>query len=376
MFQAIRAIFTKDMKTTMRNPALLILSIIVPVVFVFLYSLITQLSATNPVVIARDSKGPASDKLLYILKNMESVDGKYFVIKTEDPKSAFEQYDNGKAAALIHIPPHFDQEILKGTAPEVRLLVHNLNSDGTKNFQLRLSHALYLFQNELNTGRQIKIVEEYSKFPRDVTMKLYISIGLLMFSVVYSSMVNTGILIVREWEERTGKEISLTSVGFSPFILGKWITALILTCISTILVLLVMSFTLKFPIWEMKPVIGLWIFLLFLFGASLGAIVGVYLRKSMPLITTSAVTGIFLYLICGNESSIRGFAYGGLIEVLWRSSQYIPISYIAENMRSTFLDAQAAYTYNGLFSALGLIALFSTLAVHRLKRNLHYTQGQ
>lgn len=50
----------------------------------------------------------------------------------------------------------------------------------------------------MNEQNVIKIVEEHRKYPQDVSMKLYISIGLLMFSVVYSSMVNTGILLSRE----------------------------------------------------------------------------------------------------------------------------------------------------------------------------------
>jgi ABC-2 type transport system permease protein len=377
MLQGIKAIIVKDLKITLRNPSLFILGIIVPVVFVFLYSLITQLSATNPVVIARESSGPYSTRLIHILEEMKSVDGPYFIVKTTNAKAAFDQYNSGKAAALIQIPKAFDDRLANPeAAAKVNLYVHNINSDATKNFQIRLSHASYLFEKELNEQNVIKIVEEHRKFPQDVSMKLYISIGLLMFSAVYSSMVNTGILLSREWEERTSKEIILTSIGFFPLVAGKWATAFIQTIISVLLVLLIMSITLSFPVLQIDSILWFWIIILFFFGAGLGALLGVLLRKSMPVITLSAITGIFLYLICGNESSIRGFAYGGAVEILWSISNLIPVSYIVENMRRTFLETGTPYEFTGLFSILVLIFVFSWASIWRLKRNLSFSQGQ
>ncbi|CAM4336164.1 MAG: ABC transporter permease [Paenibacillus macerans] len=377
MLKGTKAIVWKDLKMTWRNPSLMVLSIIVPVVFVFLYSLITQVSATNPVVIARESEGEFSDRFVRMLTDMSSVDGPYFIVQTTDPDEAFRRYENGEAEALIEIPAAFDQDLKQRTsAPEVKLYVHNINSDATKNFQIRLSHAIYLFQQATAPEHNIEIVQQYAKFPRDVSMKLYISIGLLMFAVSYTSMVNTGMLIAREWEERTSKEIVLTSIGFLPFVLGKWITAFLQTLISVLFVLGIMSVTLSFPVTRMAPVLWFWIALLFLFGGAVGSMLGVWLRKSMPIITLSAVIGIFLYLVCGNESSIRGFAYGGPVEWLWRLSSRIPVSDVVENMRSTFLASAAAYEFKGLLFMLALTALFVFMAVFRLKRNLSYSQGQ
>jgi len=380
MLQEIRAMVRKDMTITWRNPSLLLLSIIVPVVFVLIYSLITQVSATNPVVIARESQGPYSQKLISILTEMRSVDGPYFTVNTTDPREAKDRYERGDAAAMIVIPADFDTELGAGapgrSRPKVELHVHNLNSDATKNFQLRLDHAAYLFQQENAPLSLIHVNEAYSRFPRDVSMKLYVSLGLLMFTAVYASMVNTGLLISREWEERTSKEAILTPAGFLPLVIGKWATALVQTMASVLLVLGIMGATLDFPIHRMDPALWFWIFILFLFGGSLGAALGVWLRKSMPLITFSAVTGIFLYLVCGNESSLRGFAYGGPVEVLWRMADMIPVSQAVEHMRRTFLESGSGYAFDGLLPLLILSALFAWLSGYRLKKRLSYSQGQ
>lgn len=334
MVQAIKAIVLKDLKTSFRNPSMLVLSIIVPIVFVFLYSLISQLSTTNPIVIAQHSDDTASQQLTTIMEEMNIEDGPYYEILTLDPEEAFHMFQNGEAPALVEVPKDFDQQL------HVKLYVNNMNSDATKNFQLRLSHALYQFQGDRDNENLIDIVEESSTFETDISMKLYVSIGLLMFAVMYSGMVNTGTLLTREWEERTSKEISLTPAGFVPLLIAKAIAALLLTTVTTILVMILMAFTLNFPIENVSLAITGWLLILFLIGASLGAFAGATIKKSLPVITLSAVIGISLYLLCGNESSIRGFAYGGPIEFVWRISSYLPVSYITDTMRFLFVTGK------------------------------------
>src|SRR5699024_12656262 len=112
--------------------------------------------------------------------------------------------------ALVEIHENFDQQLEQGEDAKVKLFVNNMNSDGTKNFQLRLSHALFQFQEVRDSESNISIIEESSTFENDISIKFYVSIGLLMFAVIYSGMVNTGTLLTREWEERTSKEISLS----------------------------------------------------------------------------------------------------------------------------------------------------------------------
>jgi len=389
MFHAITGMVKKDLKTSFRNPSMLVLSIIVPIVFIFLYSLISQLSTTNPIAIAQHSEDAASKALTTIMKEMEIEDGPYYEIMTLDPDKAFHMYQNGEAPALIEIPENFDQQLQKGENPKVKLYVNNINSDGTKNFQLRLSHALYQFQESRDSESNISIIEEFSTFDKDISMKFYVSIGLLMFAVIYSGMVNTGTLLTREWEERTSKEVSLSPSGFAPLLIAKATTALLLTAVTTILAMVLMAFTLKFPITDVSlPIIG-WLLVLFLIGASLGAFAGVTIQKSLPVITLSAVIGISLYLLSGNESSIRGFAYGGPIEFVWIISSYLPMSYITDTMRLIFVTGKnnlltsssnplttTTSFYMSIITIPATIFLFGWASIIKLKNNLFSSGGQ
>src|SRR5690625_7463960 len=154
------------------------------------------------------------------MKEMEIEDGTYYEIKTLEPDEAFHMNQNGEAPALIEIPKNFDQKLQKSQNSKIKLYVNNINSDGTKNFQLRLSHALYQFQESRDSESNISIIEEFSTFDKDISMKFYVSIGLLMFAVIYSGMVNTGTLLTIEWEDRTSKEVSLSPSGFDLLIIA------------------------------------------------------------------------------------------------------------------------------------------------------------
>jgi ABC-type multidrug transport system permease subunit len=304
---------------------------------------------------------------------MSSVDGPYFEIQTLDPQTAFQKYEQKKVGALIEIPASFDSDIEQGLKPKVNLHIHNINSDSTKNYQLRLSGAIYAFQNELRP--EISIVETYSKFPQDIPVKLYVAVALLMFTVIYASMVNTGILITKEWEERTGKEISLSPKGFLPFVVGKWVTAFAQTIISTVLVVAIMSFTLGFSFAYITPAVFLILLTMFLFGASLGTWIGSYFRKTVPMVSFSGIVCLFIFLICGNESALRGMAGGGLPKVLWEISKYIPISDITENIRQLIVFPDSGIYWASILWTVALSLFFSFVSIKQLKKVI-YQHGQ
>lgn len=376
MLTAIRSIVAKDLKISARNPAMLVLSIIVPVVFIFLYSLVAQVSFTNPIAIANDSDGQYSDQLVEKMKEMRSVDGSYFEVLTTSPEKALEKYKNGDVAGMIEIPESFDESLDKGKTPVVNLRVRNMNADTTKNLELRLSHAVYLFQEDLAPDQSIDVVNSYSKFDQDVSFKWYTGIGLLVFAVLYASMVNTGMLLTREWEDRTAKELILTPSNFSSLILGKWTTSFVQTLISTLLVLVVLISMLDFPLTRINITFVFWLFILFLLGASIGALAASTIKKTLPIITLSALIGISVYLISGNESSIRGFAYGGFVEPLWKVATYIPVTDITNQLRLIIITGGSSFNIISLLLTTGLILVFGIASIFMLRKGLRISGGQ
>lgn len=375
MIRAMVHFIMKDGKLSLRNPLFLIISVALPLVFVSLYSMVIQVSATNPVVIARESYGIHSDRFLHILRTMGSVDGPYFRIETEDHVQAFKRYELGKAAAVIHIPKDFDRRVDAGEQVEIGLHVVNMNSDGTKNFQLRLEHAIYDYQRTFYPAENITF-QEHRAFEQDLSIKRYLGSGLLMFTVIYAAMVITGTLIAREWEDKTVKLLLLSPRGFPPFVAGKWMSALLQTVLITGAVLLVLYIILGYPAERLglPAIISLLAF--YVYGASIGTLLGVTLQKSLLVVPVSAIMSIGHFLLCGYESYIRGFAHSGFLKWAWEFASWLPISGLTDQIRFSMVGIGESWNTAALAWMLLLVAALTAWAILHLKRKLTFAQGQ
>lgn len=382
MLRASFALFRKDLKVSLRDPLFLIISVVVPLVFAALYALVIQVSATNPIAVARQSEGPHSDRFLQILGEMRSVDGPFFEIRTLDPQKASELYRGGEVAGLLIIPPSFDERVADGATgirrAEVELRVFNINSDATKNLQLRVDHAVRLFQREYRPRRAVE-VREQSVSVRDIRITEYLGTALLMFAVIYAAMVNTGALIAREWEQRTVKPAVLSPLGYLPFIAGKWAAALAQTVISTTLVFVALYAILGYPVFGLGPSNWAYLFSFFLFGAALGALLGVVLQKSLAIVPICVIVAVTHFFLSGYESYMRGFAHGGALEWVWRFSSLWPLSALTDRIRfdaSGVAAAEPVFAWVSLGWTLFLISALTALTVIYLSRQLTFEQGQ
>lgn len=384
MYKATSALVRKDLLISLRKPAFFILSLAIPLFFVTVYALVTFVSATNPVAIARESNGPYSDQLVQTLSSMKNVDGKWYEVKTTDPEEARNLYETGQVPAVITIPGSFDDQIAQGGKADVRLKVYNINSDGTKNLQLRLAHAVHLFEREVNPNNSIS-VDERTVFPAEVPFQRYWATALLVFAVIYVSSVNAGSLLAREWEERTAKSVVLSPSGFRPLIFGKWTTALLQALLGTLLVLIPLAVVMGLPVLKLGPTSWLYLLAFALYGSAIGAVLGVAFKSSLQIIPVATIIAVAHLLLCGLEIYLRGIAQEGFLLWFWWISSIIPVSGIIDAMRLSIEGFPASsYAAAGLSTGVAwrplgwllvLTAALTTYAVWLLRRRLKFTQG-
>lgn len=371
----ILALVGKDLRISKRSPMFLAITVLVPLIFVTLYSLLVRVSATSPVAIAMEGTGPHSQQMLSVLTDISSVDGKFYEVRTTDPAKARKMFADGDVGALLVIPADFDQKVDAGQPVSLPLQVFNINSDGTKNFQLRAERAVRQFAG--SSGANLVGVSETSAFPRDMRITIYLGTGLLMFAILYASMVNTGTLVAREWEERTAKSVVLSPAGNASFILGKWLAAAAQTLVSLVLVLAGLAWLLDYPVFSLGWNTVLAVVALFCYGAGFGALIGVALRRSLPMIPICVVLAVAHFFFSGYESYLRGFAHGGGVEWLWKLTHWMPMAPLTDQMR---------FEASGLHSAsvdwvsvgwtLAAAAVLTTIATVRMRRALVFAQGQ
>lgn len=376
MFRSILAIVRKDLLLIIRKPMFSIISLLVPLLFIVFYALVIHTSSTNPIVVANHSEGPYTDRFVDILQEIKSVEGSYLEIITLDSELAYQKYNSGQVDALLEIPESFEENLRAGKQSTLKLNVFNINSDGTKNYQLRIDHALYEFHKNLNEDSFISINEAMT-FSQDTPMKSYVSTGLLIFSVLLTSLISTGTLMAREWEERTAKLIVLTPKGFLPLIVGKWITAFLVTGINTLLVLPLLYILLGYPIGQMSALIWFYLLLFFLYGSAAGVLLGVLFKKTLPIVPISVVIAMSEFLVSSLESYIRGFAHGGMTEWLWQLGSRWPSSEIINTIRFTVEGfEQTAINWGASLYMVVWVGLILTLSLFKLNNQLSFTQGQ
>ena len=78
------AIAVKDWTRFARQPFLMVISVVIPLVFIFFYSLIIPVSNNNPIMVADLDGGPVSSRLIETMRTIHSEEGPYYDVRTTD----------------------------------------------------------------------------------------------------------------------------------------------------------------------------------------------------------------------------------------------------------------------------------------------------
>lgn len=371
---SVGAIAWKDWTRFIRQPFFMVISVVIPLVFIFFYSLIVPTSAVNPVVVALDDDSPQAAQFVQTMESIHSVEGPYYEVVTTDAHTARHMFESGDALGMVVIPHGFGTALTTGDA-WVELHLHNINSDYSKNLRLRLDLATRDFNNEL-VG-PVAVVHETSWLPTDPTMLGYISVGLLLFGVLYASMINTGLNVATEWNDRTIKNLLLAPVSRGALVTGKVVSGLGQSLISILLVLAVLVIGFDFqPVgspWAMVTIVVLTM----LFGAGIGVLVGVLSKKTLAVTSALITTAVLLFLVSGNEESLRGLAWGQPITALWQFSRLLPPTYAFTAARSIFLTGDTTTLVRDLSIVAAATAVVLGVAAWALRRSYsNLTGGQ
>lgn len=365
IFEPILAVATKDWLRFRRQPFLMVVSVVMPLVFIFFYSIIVPSSSTAPVVVAMESDSSAAQHFLQVLREIRSQEGVYYEIVTTDPWQAHATFDSGRAFGLIVIPANFETDLAKGNA-RVQLQLNNINSDYSKNLRLRLDYAVQQFNNA-QVGQAMRI-EETTWLPHDSVMQDYISTSLLLFACLYSAMVNTGLQVASEWNDRTVKTLLLAPVSRSTLIAGKVLAGLGQSVLGIALVVLTLVIGFHF-----RPVGSLWamagvMLVVMLLGAGIGAMLGVASKQTLAVTSMLIVLSVLIFLISGNEDSLRGLAWSGPVVALWQLSRILPTTYAFLVARSLLLTGDATTLGRDLIVVLLTTVIVLGSAVYLLRR--------
>ncbi len=372
--EPVWAIAVKDWTRFVRQPFLLVISVVIPLVFIFFYSLIVPVSNTNPVMVADADRGPAAARFIETLRAIHSEEGPYYDILSTDAATATSAFDATQALAIIVIPEGFSAATAAGHGT-VELRLNNINSDYSKNLRLRIDKAVRTYNDA--TAGPVVTINETRWLPRDPTMLGYISTSLLLFGCLYAAMVNTGLQVAAEWNDRTVKNLLLAPVGRGTLVAGKVLAGLGQSVVSVALVLAVLVVGFRFaPTGNLLAMAGIVVATL-LMGAEIGAAFGVASKKTLAAASSLITLAMVFFLVSGNEESMRGLAWGQPITALWEFSRVLPTTYAFMSARSIFLTGDTSDLGRNLTIVLVTTGAILGVAAWLLRRAYsHLTGGQ
>ena len=345
---------SKDMKQWARDRQALFAPLLLPIVLMFIATVLFGFGGDQwNIGLVDKSGGSYAASLTQAVENSESNITPYFNIVTRDQDEAQRLVDEGRIHLVITIPDGFDQAIANGQTPTLETSVYNINTDMMKNARLRLDRVIQDWGAEL--GQSPVTIDQITTRPDDIWRRSFIGGSAVVLAVMVGAALNSALIIAREWEHRTAKELQLAPRARTSIIAGKIDAGLLAGMVSTAITLLFATtiFGLRIPP-ERIPMLLLYAGLVAIGFAGLGIAVGAWLKDYR------AVQPLILVTLAGSFFAAGGFSSVPTLPAGVRAfDQYWPPSWAFEIINNhTFMatppDPTQPLVLLGLLSVVGV----------------------
>ena len=374
MLREIVAIVKKDLKQAKRDPRFLGPSLIIPLVFLLVYTIMWnsvgggESFACGLVVI---DTSPEANDMANIIENMVSTTNHtWFNVERYDIATANELYQGGSLIAYIVIPTGFGDNITSEQNATVVMYISNANDDIVKNYVHRLEAAVLLFNQgavypEFNqSSAPISIEESYSNTTTPSNLSYMVAVTILL-SLITCALASQAMQTATEFETGAIHDTLNSPTPRAALVLGRTIAAIPRSLSSSLILIPFISLGMNvFPIGNLIILLGIMI-LSILALVPIGEIIGLKIRKREQ----SLLAGVLL--------SIIGFIAGGGMAPISLSPAairavvgIIPITHsLSLWARVFFLDTTLGLVTSSLFLFCTWLVM-SAVAVHLMKKEV------
>ncbi|MFH1070739.1 MAG: ABC transporter permease [Candidatus Glassbacteria bacterium] len=349
--KVVRAIIRKEFLQVFRNPFMLRIIFVIPIVQLFVLGYAITFDITNISLVVRDSDRSQTSRLL-VEKIQAS--GRFRIRAYEPDQQRLKWYfDNAAAQVSLAIPRDFEADLANGRNPALQILVDGVDSNtgivangyiqqivAETMSQLERNHPAPQMKAPAGAGRiEPKVRVWYNP---DLESRNYMLPGIVAILVMMTTVLLTSTGIVREREIGTLEQLSVTPVRKWELLLGKTIPFAVLGFFLLLLALTVVAAWYRIP---MEGSLGLLLFLGFLFvlcNLSVGLLI-----STLSSTQQEAFLLAFFFIIFAILTS-------GLFAPIHNMPQYIqymtylnPVRYFMEVVRGIYLKGSSfAYLWH------------------------------
>lgn len=315
----------KDIKQWARDRQALFAPLLLPIVLMFIATVLFGFGGDQwNIGLVDKSGGTFAASLTQEIEDSHSDISPYFTIVTHDEDEAQQLVEEGRLHMVITIPDGFDEAIATGQTPTLDTRVYNINTDMMKNARLRLDRVLQDWGSE--RGLSPITIDQITTRPDDIWRRSFIGGSAVVLAVMVGAALNTALIMAREWEHRTVKEIQVAPRARIGIIAGKIVAGLLAGMVSTAITLLFATtlFGLRLPP-ERIPMLMLYAGLTAIGFAGFGLAVGAWLKDYR------AVQPLILVTLAGSFFAAGGFSSVPTLPPAVRAfDQYWPPSWAFE----------------------------------------------
>ena len=313
MLREIAAIVKKDLKQAKRDPKFLGPSLIIPFVFLLVYTIMwTSVgggeSFTCGLVV--EDLSPEANDMADILENMVSTTNHtWFSIERYDLETADELYRTGELIAYIVIPEGFGANITSGQNATTVMFINNVNDDVVKNYIHRLEAAVLLFNQGAvypdfdQSNAPIALGESFSLLATPSNLKYMAAVAIIL-SLIACSLTSQSMLTATEFETGALQDTLNSPTPRLALVLGRTLAAIPRSFSSILISAPVICISMGvFPVGNLLILFGI-LLLTILALVPIGELIGMKIRNREQALLASVLFTVTGFILGGGMAPI------------------------------------------------------------------------
>lgn len=370
----IMAIVKKELLQLRRDPRLMALIIVMPLLLMVLFAVALKLEPNNVKMAYLDA-----DRSFFsdMIKTGLWSDGYFQMYSVESRNAIIEEIRSGRAKAGLYIDSNFSAQLIENEQPHITLYVDGTMPSLTTAMKYNSSAATdqdvtndmyFLDEDAPNTviAEDPFVMDTDVLFNPDEKETWFFLPGVIGVLIMQIALILTGITIVREREQHTLEQLFVTPISKFSFIIGKLLPYVVITLIDFYIILGVGWFVFDLP----QPSSHLLLFALaFIYVSvmiSLGLLISLVSQTQQQamfvaifIIVPSILLSGFIFPIEAIPAAVRVVSY------------LLPFTYFVEIIRGLLIKqtllVDLLYAYGAL---LGFVVVFVSASVMKFKQRL------
>ncbi|MEK7773385.1 MAG: ABC transporter permease, partial [Deltaproteobacteria bacterium] len=247
------AIFERDLRKFLRNPLVVAMSLLMPIIYLVILGNSFQGELKNlPLALIDLDNGPYAARVGEMLRSIEAGPRTIKVIRVADQGHAMDGLRSGEFKAVLVIPRNFSRDVTRGVRSEIGLFLDNAETISAGSVQAAVLRAMpelkreHVPVREERAGVFLRQVEVYKKIDYDQTLIP----GVIIMAIFLGAMTTGAFNMVMDRFLGVEESYFLTPLTKSDIVIGLTASGLFITTVLAMLVLLFSSIISGIYLWR------------------------------------------------------------------------------------------------------------------------------